>query len=76
MDERDEVLRLDYIQRRKIAMHLSRDQAIEAQEKQAHANKLNAKAMKIESHKRMEERAENIKEEVAKKHMIHDKVAE
>ena len=30
MDERDEVLRLDYIQRRKIAMHLSRDQAIEA----------------------------------------------
>lgn len=25
MDEREEVLRLDYIQRRKIAMHLSRD---------------------------------------------------
>lgn len=32
MDQRDEVLRLDYIQRKKIEMELAREQAIIAQE--------------------------------------------
>ena len=32
MDQRDEILRLDYIQRKKIEMQLAREQAILAQE--------------------------------------------
>jgi hypothetical protein len=35
MDERDEVIRLDYIQRKKLEMELAREEAILAQEKQA-----------------------------------------
>ena len=34
MDEREEILRLDYIQRKKIEMELSREEAILAQQKQ------------------------------------------
>ena len=33
MDEREEILRLDYIQRKKIEMELSREEAILAQQK-------------------------------------------
>lgn len=43
MDERDEVLKLDYIQRKKIEMQLAREKAIIAQEEQEIANKKNAK---------------------------------
>lgn len=63
MDERDEIINLDYIQRRKIQMELSREEAILAQEKQAHRNRLNAKGMKQEASKRMEEREKHIQEE-------------
>ena len=43
MDERDEILRLDHIQRKKIEMELAREQAIIAQETQHLNNKKNAK---------------------------------
>jgi hypothetical protein len=50
MDQRDEIVRLDYIQRKKIEMELSRDEAILAKQRTEHGNKLQAKAMKIDSH--------------------------
>lgn len=43
MDERDNVLRLEHVQRKKIEMELSREQAILAQEYKALENKTNAK---------------------------------
>jgi hypothetical protein len=74
MDQRDEIIRLDYIQRKKIEMELAREQAILAQEQKEHENKVNAKNMKIESHKRIEEREKNLKEEFDKRVVIVEQV--
>ena len=40
MDERDEIVRLDYIQRKKIEMELSREEAILAKQKKEHGNRM------------------------------------
>ena len=56
MDQRDEILRIDHIQRKKIEMELAREQAIIAQEMKAQENKVNAMNMKAESNVRLEER--------------------
>ena len=63
MDQKEEILRLEHIQRKKIEMELSRDNAILAQQQKEYENKLNAKKMKIESHTRLDEREKNLKEE-------------
>lgn len=76
MDEREEILRLDYIQRKKIEMELSREEAILAQQKQKQINKVNAKHMKIDSHARLEQREKNLKEEFGRRVEIVDKVHE
>ena len=52
MDERDDILRLEHIQKKKIEMELSREKAIIAQQDKERDNKINAKNMKVESHKR------------------------
>ena len=70
MDERDEILRFDYIQRKKIEMELAREQAILAQEQKTRDNKHNAKKMKIESNVRLDEREKNLKEEFDKKVVV------
>mmetsp|Transcript_4425 Transcript_4425/g.7534 ORF Transcript_4425/g.7534 Transcript_4425/m.7534 type:complete len:98 (+) Transcript_4425:1152-1445(+) len=70
MDQRDEILRLDYIQRKKIEMELAREEAILAQEKKAFENKVQAKHMKVEQHKRLEEREKNLQEEFGKKVLV------
>ena len=70
MDQRDEVLRLDYIQRRKIEMELAREEAILAQENKIHENKINAKNMKVESNKRNEEREKNYQQDFQKKQVV------
>ena len=62
MDERDEVLRIDYIQRKKIEMELAREKAIIAQEEQKIENKKNAKKMKTEAIEREHVREANILE--------------
>ena len=67
MDQRDEILRMDHIQRKKIEMELAREQAILAQEQQHQDNKNNANKMKIESNVRLEERDKNLKEEFDKR---------
>jgi len=67
MDQRDEVVRLDYIQRRKIEMELAREEAILAQEKKELENKENAMKIKKDLHEKMEERAKDAKEDFEKK---------
>jgi len=74
MDERDNVLRLEHIQRKKIEMELSREQAILAQEYKALENKNNAKKMKIESNIRLDEREKNANEEYEKRAIIVEQV--
>ena len=54
MDQRDEIVRLDYIQRKKIEMELSREEAILAKQKKEHGNRIAAKHMKIDSHQRLD----------------------
>jgi len=83
MDEREDILRIEHIQRKKIEMELSREQAILAQQEQEMANKKNAMEMKIASHNRLDERAKNLKENFDKKvitveqvHSQKDKAAE
>lgn len=67
MDQKEEILRLEHIQRKKIEMELSRDEAILAQQRKEQENKENATKMKIESHKRLDEREKNLKEDFEKK---------
>lgn len=74
MDQKEEILRLEHIQRKKIEMELSREQAILAQQQKEHENKLNAKEMKIESHNRLDEREKNLKEEFEKREKIVEQV--
>ena len=74
MDQRDEILRMDHIQRKKIEMELAREQAILAQEQQHQDNKNNANKMKIESNVRLEERDKNLKEEFDKRQKIVEQV--
>ena len=57
-------------------MELSREEAILAQQKQAHTNKINAKKMKVESHVRLDQREKNLKEEFGRRVEIVDKVHE
>lgn len=74
MDERDEILRFDQIQRKKIEMELARENAIMAQEQKAHENKVQAKRMKESANERLEEREKNNQELFAKKIDIVEKV--
>ena len=70
MDEREEIMRLDYIQRKKIEMELSRDEAILAKQKKEHGNKMNSKNMKVESHNRLDQREKDAKELFDKKIVV------
>ena len=74
MDERDEVIRLDYIQRKKIEMELSREEAIIAKQKKEHSNRMNAKNMKVESHNRLDQREKDAKELFDKKIVVVEQV--
>ena len=59
MDQKDQVERIEHIQKKKIEMELSREQAILAQKNQEKENKKLVLRMKIESEKRLNERADN-----------------
>jgi hypothetical protein len=69
MDQKDQVERIEHIQKKKIEMELSREQAILAQKNQEKENKKLVLRMKIESEKRLNERAEN------KQQLFEDKKA-
>lgn len=74
MDQRDEIVRLDYIQRKKIEMELSREEAILAQQQKTHENRVAARNMKVEAHKRNDEREKNLKEDFDKKIVVVEQV--
>ena len=74
MDQKEEILRLEHIQKKKIEMELSREEAILAQERKTQANRLNANQMMIAASKRMDERDKNAKEEFGKKLVTVDQV--
>ena len=74
MDERDQIMRLDYIQRKKIEMELSREEAILAKQKKEHSNRMAAKHMKIDSHNRLDQRDKEAKELLDKKLIVIDQV--
>ena len=74
MDERDEVIRLDYIQRKKIEMELSRDEAILAKQRKEHNNKLQARNMKVESNNRLDQREKDAQELMDKKLIVVEQV--
>lgn len=74
MDEREEILRLEHIQRKKIEMELCREEAILAQKKKEQENKANATKMKIESHNRLDEREKNLEEEFQKRKLTVEQV--
>ena len=74
MDERDEILRFDHIQRKKIEMELARENAIMAQEQQVRENRVQAKRMKESANERLEEREKNYQELFTKKIDIVEKV--
>lgn len=83
MDQKEQIERIEHIQKTKILMEISREEAMLAMQRQEHDNKLNAKAMKIESHKRLDDREKNLKEEFDKRvitveqvHSQKDKAAE
>lgn len=70
MDQRDEVIRLDYIQRKKIEMGLSREEAILAKQKKEHDNRINARNMKVDAHNREDQREAESKELFEKKLVV------
>ena len=74
MDQKDDILRLEHIQRLKIEMELSREEAILAQQRKEQENKLNAQIMKKESHERQDQREKDAEEDKKKKAVIVDQV--
>mgnify|MGYP001198035990 CR=1 FL=1 len=56
MDEREEILKADHVQRKKIEMELSREEAILAKQTKEHGNRMAAKKMKVASHNRLDQR--------------------
>jgi hypothetical protein len=55
-------------------MELAREEAILAQEKKAQENLKNAKVMKVESHKRNDEREKNLKQDLEQKVEVIEKI--
>lgn len=49
MDEKEEIERMEHIQKMKIEMELARQDAIDAQKRKEKENKLNADKMKLQS---------------------------
>ena len=56
MNEKDEIERLEHMQKKKIEMELARNEAIEAKEHKLKENKYNASKMKVESQIREDQR--------------------
>ena len=67
MNEKDEIERLEHIQRKKIEMELAREQAILAREMNEQENRHLVNKMRIESDKRNDEIEVNIEKELDKK---------
>jgi hypothetical protein len=67
MNEKDDIERLEHIQKKKIEMELAREQAIIAQKNKEKENHALVTKMKIESEKRIDEREKNLQEDLGKR---------
>ena len=65
---------MEHIQKKKIEMELSREQAIQAQLDKERQNQVNATKMKIEAEKRLDERADMLEEEFQKRKGVVEQV--
>lgn len=67
MEQKDDIEKIEHVQKKKIEMELCREQAIIAQEKKVHDNHTLANKMKHQAEKLMEEREHNLQEDFEKK---------
>lgn len=74
MDEKQEIEHMEHIQKMKIEMELSRQDAIDAQKRKEKENKLNADKMKLQSMQRIDEKDEMMREDLEKKKEVIDGV--
>ena len=74
MDQRDDIERLEHIQKKKIEMELAREEAIIAQQRKEQENHALVLKMKIESELREEERGRNMQEDYEKRKALIDEV--
>lgn len=64
MDEKEEIERLEHIQKKKIEMELARDAAIEAQKQKEKENKLLVAKIKVEKEIKFAEKDEKAREDL------------
>lgn len=76
MEEKDDIERLEHIQKKKIEMELAREEAILAQQRKEKENHQLVNKMKIEQEKRLEEREKNLQEDFYKRKEVIEKVQE
>jgi len=74
MDQKDNIERLEHIQKKKIEMELTREMAIVAQQRNVKENNYLANKMKMESEKREDERQKNLKNDFVKHKDVISKV--
>lgn len=74
MEQKDDIERLEHIQKKKIEMELAREHAILAQERKEQENHELVIKMKIESEKREEEREKNIHEDYERRKALIEEV--
>ena len=74
MDQKDDIERIEHIQKKKIEMELAREAAIIAQENKEQDNHNLVVKMKIESEKRGEEREKNLHEDFMKRKDLIEEV--
>lgn len=74
MEQKDDIERLEHIQKKKIEMELAREEAIKAQQQKAQENHALVVRMKIESEKREEERERNMNEDYERRKALIEEV--
>ena len=74
MNEKDEIERLEHVQKKKIEMEMAREEAILAQERQTKENKILVMKMKEESAIRGDEIERNVKEDFSKRKDVIESV--
>lgn len=74
MDQKDDIERIEHIQKKKIEMELAREEAILAQERKEQENHALVIKMKKESEKRGEEREKNLQEDYDKRKALIEEV--
>lgn len=74
MEQKDDIERLEHIQKKKIEMEMAREEAILAQQRKEQENHALVMKMKIESEKRGEEREKNIQEDYEKRKALIEEV--